>query len=137
MTHDYLILLILANCYIPAIVFETTRPRLSSPAFDCVSLLTSKINSQSPMFVYNLKIFATDLKYFRNAPYLYNDHNSISLKVSLYVYSRKFNFGPGKNFGVLVLFLIWINSIRWMNSNYKMKAMDFKVYDIEPLDIYI
>lgn len=55
----------------------------------------------------------------------------------LYVYSRKFNFGPGKNFGVLVLFLIWINSIRWMNSNYKMKAMDFKVYDIEPLDIYI
>lgn len=24
-----------------------------------------------------------------------------------------------------------------MNSNYKMKAMDFKVYDIEPLDTYI
>lgn len=24
-----------------------------------------------------------------------------------------------------------------MNSNYKMKAMDIKVYDIEPLDTYI
>lgn len=43
----------------------------------------------------------------------------------------------GKFFGVLVLFLFWINLIRWMNLNYKMKVMDIKVYDIELLDIYI
>lgn len=36
----------------------------------------------------------------------------------------------GKIFGVLVLFLFWINLIRWMNLNYKMKVMDIKVYDI-------
>lgn len=43
----------------------------------------------------------------------------------------------GKIFGVLVLFLFWINLIRWMNLNYKMKVMDIKVYDIELLDIYV
>lgn len=65
------------------------------------------------MFVYNLKIFATDLKYFRNVPYLWNDHNSISLKISLYVYFGKFNFGPGKIFWCigLVFILDWFDKM--------------------------